>query len=80
MNNLIIMLTLVVITIVFLLMAFAIFAIGFLIGYKREDNLILKRKQRAEMNEMSESEQEKKIKKEWKRFLEYDGTTPSGVE
>lgn len=60
-----------------MLMAFAVFSIGFLIGYKSEDNRILKRKQLAEIKE---SDKEKKAKKDWKKFLEYDGSVPIGHE
>jgi len=70
----------ILIALVFMLMAFAIFAIGFLIGYKSEDNKIIKRKQQLELKEIPESEKEKKAKKEWKNFLEYDGSAPLGRE
>ena len=60
-----------------MLTAFAVFSIGFLIGYKSEDNRILKRKQLAEIKE---SDKEKKAKKDWKKFLEYDGSVPIGHE
>lgn len=65
------------IALIFVFVAFAVFAIGFLLGYKSEDNQIMKRKQQSEIQE---SDKEKKAKKEWKKFLEYDGTTPNGVE
>ena len=62
------------------LLAFAVFAIGFLVGYKSENQRILKRKQQRENMEIIESEKEKKAKKEWKNFLEYDGSAPAGRE
>ena len=64
----------------FLLMAFAVFAIGFLIGYKHEDSKILKKSVQTEIKDIKESDQEKKSKKDWKRFLEYDGSVPVGRE
>lgn len=64
----------------FTLMAFAVFAIGFLLGYKNEDKRVLQKNQQTYIKEAQESDKEKKAKKEWKKFLEYDGTTPSGVE
>ncbi len=64
----------------FALMALGVFVIGFLIGYKSEDKKILKRKQQKGITEAQESEKEKKAKKEWKKFLEYDGSTPTGVK
>lgn len=60
------------------LMAFAVFAIGFLIGYKTEEKKILKRNMQHETKELQENENEKKAKKEWKKFLEYDGSIPEG--
>lgn len=68
------------IVLIFMLMAFAVFAIGFLLGYKSEDKRLLKRNQQAEIRDIQESDKEKKAKKDWKKFLEYDGTTPNGVE
>lgn len=76
MDNSIVYMT-IFIVLFFTLMAFAVFAIGFLLGYKSEDNRIVKRKQQTEIQE---SDKEKKAKQEWKKFLEYDGTTPNGVE
>ena len=60
------------------LMAFAVFAIGFLIGYKTEEKKIAKRKMQHETKELQENENEKKAKKEWKKFLEYDGSVHEG--
>lgn len=77
MSNSIIICMTIFIVLVFMLLSFAVFAIGFLIGYKSEDNRILKRKQQAEIKE---SDKEKKAKKDWKKFLEYDGTTPDNSE
>lgn len=76
MNNLITMYMTIFIVLIFMLMAFAVFAIGFLIGYKSEDNRILRRNQQTDIKEIKESEKEKKSKKEWKKFLEYDGSVP----
>lgn len=64
----------------FTLMAFAVFAVGFLLGYKNEDKRVLQKNQQASVKEIQESDKEKKAKKEWKKFLEYDGTTPNGAE
>lgn len=80
MNNLITIYMTIFIVLIFLMIAFAVFAIGFLIGYKSEDNRILKRNQQLEIKEIKESEREKKSKKDWKRFLEYDGSVPVGRE
>lgn len=63
-----------------LLIAFAVFVIGFLMGYRREDKQILKKSQHNGDCENQESEEEKKAKREWKNFLKYDGTTPNGAE
>ncbi len=80
MNNLISIYITIFIVLVFILMTFAVFAIGFLIGYKSEDNRILKRKQQTAIKEIIESDKEKKAKKDWKKFLEYDGSVPIGHE
>ncbi len=77
MDKLILIYLTIFIVLIFMLMAFAVFSIGFLIGYKSEDNRILKRKQLAEIKE---SDKEKKAKKDWKKFLEYDGSVPIGHE
>ena len=52
-----------------MLIAFGIFAVGFLIGYKRENKKILKNNLYK-----SNNEKEEKQKKKWKEFLEYDGS------
>ena len=59
----------------FTLMALGVFAVGFFIGYKSEDKKILKKKTKT-----YESDKEIKAKKEWKKFLEYDGSAPNGAE
>ena len=64
----------------FVLMGLGVFAVGFFIGYKSEDRKILKKKQQKEMTKTYESEKEIKAKKEWKKFLEYDGSAPNGAE
>lgn len=64
----------------FALMAFGVFVIGFLIGYKREDKRLSNTKHQKKIIEEKESEKERKAKKEWKKFLEYDGSTPHSVE
>ncbi len=61
----------------FVLMAFAAFMIGFLFGYKKESKIFLKRKVQQK-EQLNNTEMEKKIKKEWKNFLEYDGSVPYG--
>lgn len=80
MDNFVVLNMIFLIAIAFMLMAFAVFAMGFLIGYKMEDKRSSKRKQGADNNKYEESDQEKKAKKEWKKFLEYDGSAPDGVE
>lgn len=64
----------------FALMGLGVFAVGFFIGYKSEDKKILKKKKQKEMTKTYESEKEIKAKKEWKKFLEYDGSAPNGAE
>lgn len=78
MDNLIVFYMAFLIGLIFVLMAFAIFTIGFFIGYKSEDKRIFKKKQQMEFKEIQESDKEKKAKKEWKKFLEYDGSAPIG--
>ena len=60
------------------LMTFAVFAIGFLFGYKSEDKKLSKRKEPNENSTTQESDKEKRAKKDWKNFLEYDGSAPDG--
>jgi len=76
MNEMAIVYMTVFIGLAFALMAFAVFVIGFLLGYKGEDKRALKRMQQTSNKETRESDQEKKAKKEWKKFLEYDGSSP----
>lgn len=80
MNEMAIVYMTIFIGVAFTLMAFAVFAIGFLLGYKNEDKRVLQKNQQAGVKEIQESDKEKKAKKEWKKFLEYDGTTPNGAE
>lgn len=80
MNEMAIVYMTIFIGLAFTLMAFAVFAIGFLLGYKNEDKRVLQKNQQAGVKEIQESDKEKKAKKEWKKFLEYDGTTPNGAE
>lgn len=63
-------------TIALVLMTFAVFMIGFLIGYKREDKCIKTKKYNIENKNLNEDIKEEKAKKDWKRFLEYDGSMP----
>lgn len=76
MNNTVVICVCVSALTVLLLLVFALFAIGFLIGYKFEDNKILKKSLNFDENIIYESDEEKKIKKDWKNFLNYDGSTP----
>ena len=62
----------------FLLMTFGVFVIGFLVGYKREDKRLMKQEHQKQTVEITESDREKQAKKEWKKFLEYDGSAPTG--
>ncbi len=75
MNNSIIF-TAILIIINFALVAIAIFGIGFFIGHKYEDRKIRQKKENIDTKEIVESDKEKKAKKEWRKFLEYDGSTP----
>ena len=61
-----------------LLLFFALFAIGFLIGYGFEEKRISKKT--YTVDEITESEEEIKAKREWKNFLKYDGSAPTGSE
>lgn len=74
MSNLIIMYMTVFIALIFALAAFSAFAIGFMLGYKQEDRRLAKRTRQFKTGETEESDKEKKAKKDWKNFLEYDGT------
>lgn len=80
MDNLVITYMMIFIVLIFAFVAFAVFAIGFLIGYRSEDKRLSKRNQQAEIRNIQESDKEKKAKKDWKKFLEYDGTTPDNSE
>ena len=68
------------VTVAFLLcglILFALFTICFLIGYKTED------RRRGKTNNKianDNSDEENKFKKEWKNFLEYDGSAPNNYE
>lgn len=73
MSNIVIICMVISVFFSFLLIAFAVFAIGFLIGYKHEEKRILKKSQQKSDNEIHESEEEKKAKRDWKNFLKYDG-------
>lgn len=73
MNELVLMCTIVSVFLMIFLMAFAIFTIGFLIGYKREEKKIISTKKQEEFG-IQETEEEKKIRREWKNFLKYDGS------
>ena len=73
MNTSVFIILVIVTFLVCLLAVFALFAIGFLLGYKLEDRRLSKGKAKITCED---SEEEKKLKKEWKNFLEYDGTTP----
>lgn len=77
MNNTVFMILVLCTFLVCALAVFALFAIGFLIGYKLEDRRFLKNKHK---DEKADSAEEKKLKKEWKKFLEYDGSTPIKYE
>ena len=63
-------------TVALVLMAFAVFMIGFLIGYKTEDKRIKTKKYMLENKNLNENMNDEKAKKDWKRFLEYDGSMP----
>ncbi len=69
MENIIILLGAFMWVLALMLIAFGIFAVGFLIGYKRENKKILKNNLYK-----SNNEKEEKQKKKWKEFLEYDGS------
>ncbi|MBR6502282.1 MAG: hypothetical protein IKT42_02460 [Clostridia bacterium] len=72
MNNLVVI-TALFSVLIFLLALFSIFAIGFLVGFKIEDKKLRREKSSPDLKE---SEKEKKAKKEWRKFLEYDGSAP----
>lgn len=56
---------------------FGVFILGFLIGFKREDKLIKNKRSKNEL--VAETDKEKKAKKDWKNFLEYDGSAPNDI-
>ncbi len=58
-----------------LLMAFAVFCIGFFAGYRREEHKIVKRKNIHYVDTTKQTEE--KAEKEWKKFLNYDGSAAS---
>lgn len=62
----------------FLLLVFALFAIGFLFGYRFEEKRISKKM--YTVDGIYESDEEKKAKREWKNFLKYDGSAPTMSE
>lgn len=80
MDNTVFMIFIMTIFLIFGLILFALFAIGFVIGYKIEDRRLIKKKRFAQDKPIQESAEEKKSKKEWKKFLEYDGSTPTGYK
>ncbi len=55
-------------------LALAIFCIGFFVGFKREEKKFME-KDAFKPLKTEENTQEEKAKKEWKRFLSYDGST-----
>ena len=61
----------------FCLIAFAVFIIGFFIGFKAEGKRILKK---THQNENDTDKLHKNSKNEWKNFLEYDGSVPYKYE
>lgn len=77
MNNTIFMLFTIVGFLACALVIFALFAIGFLIGYRQEDRRLARHKNKKKA---VESDEEKKLKKEWKKFLEYDGSAPQNYQ
>ena len=80
MENLVIINTMIIVMMTFLLMASGLVAIGFFIGYKTENRKILKKRLELNNKNYEENEKERKAKKEWKKFLEYDGSAKSGVD
>lgn len=59
-----------------LLIIFALFVIGFLIGYRHEEKRISNKNYNKDEKEAFENDEEKKAKEEWKKFLKYDGSAP----
>ncbi len=72
MNDFVSMCALLCTLVVGVLLIFSLFAIGFLIGYFCEDKRLSKRSK--EKIDFEESEEDKKMKREWKNFLSYDGS------
>ncbi len=69
---------LLVIVIVLLIMALSIgvFAVGFFIGYTREDKRLYKKATQGENEQnLAQKAREEKAKREWQRFLNYDGSS-----
>ena len=73
MENIMIVYTAVFMIFAFIFIAFGVFSMGFLIGYKNEENKsFIKKQDKIAI----ETDKEKKAKKDWKKFLEYDGSMP----
>lgn len=80
MNNTIIICTFFCVLLALLLLIFSLFAIGFLIGYRCEEKKIFKRLHKCDENSSYKCDEDTKAKKDWKKFLSYDGSTPNGCE
>ena len=81
MNNTAIICTILCAFFALLLLLFSLFAVGFFIGYCYEEKRITKKQlNKSEEDKFFESEEEKKIKRDWKNFLKYDGSAADSRE
>lgn len=71
-----ILLTLVLVVLILILAAFG-FAVGFFVGFTRENTKQTYKKAAQGENEQNlvQKEREEKAKREWKKFLSYDGSS-----
>lgn len=79
MNNIVVIGAAIAALLVIFLIVFSLFAIGFFIGFYFEEKRVIKKTHIKEEKENYESEEEKKSKREWKKFLNYDGSAPYGA-
>ncbi len=59
-----------------LLLSLSVFVIGFFIGYTRENKRLYKKATQGENEQNAiQKAKEEKAKREWKKFLSYDGSS-----
>lgn len=75
MNNTVAVCVFISVLLVTVLLSFIVFAVGYFIGYRYEERRFLRNNQPKPDLKATESDEEKKSKREWKNFLKYDGGT-----